>query len=186
MDYYKNKKQRKGRIRMKKKILLLLSTFILISGGLFSSISYASETNDNFTQKQVEQVAEELEFYFSEVGHIDGNGNYIITNTQLLQEKANQGDETANAVLQSISQSTIQPTSWQDYAQCILFEHFGTQIDLLTGDLLDAFISELQSQAWVQAAEIVLKAIGNTATNANAVALSVQLAIAASTCNSEL
>lgn len=174
---------------MLKKILFSLAVSLIALSGIFSSLTYASSQTNNsgqndFTQEEINQVADELEFYFEEVGQIDQNGNYSVHNYDLLLEKAESGDETAQALVQQINQA--QPASATDYAQCILADYFGTEIALLQGDLVDAVVSEIQSGSWQAAAEIILISIGDTAGKANIVATATQLALAASTCSSEL
>lgn len=68
--------------------LLLLPTFI----GIPQSVSAQEEKNDipqteekvTFTESEKQQIKEEIEFYFTEVGYINEDGKYIVTNPEAL------------------------------------------------------------------------------------------------------
>lgn len=55
----------------------------------------------------------------------------------------------------------------------------------MQGKLWDSFVGYLQSEAWTEAAKIILKIIGKSASKANLIATAGQLALAAFNCRGE-
>ena len=89
---------------MYKKILLSLAVALITFSSVLSSLTFASEVEEkNYTEEDVYELAKELEFYFEEVGHLDNNGNYHIDNYELLHERAENGDATAQGLIEQIN-----------------------------------------------------------------------------------
>lgn len=175
---------------MYKKILLSLAVFLISFSGVFSSLTFAAEkkeSKENFSQEEIDAVAEEIQFYFEEVGQLDENGNYHIHNYELLEEKANSGDETAQGFIEQINFNAQEngiatPANLQDYAGCILSNFFGTEIALISGDLINSVVGYINDGAWQAVARIVLESIGGSVSKANIVSSAAQLAIYAGYC----
>lgn len=78
-----------------------------------------------------------------------------------------------------------QNRSIKDFSVCIAKDYLGVYIDLLNGNLWDAFVGYVKGEAWTEAAKIILKVAGKAATKANVVATAGQLAVAAYNCRGE-
>lgn len=171
-------------MRKIKKMLSVLLAFVMMAGFTVPSVVQAQETNVQVENTlAVEELSKELEFYFDEIGHIDDNGNYIINNINPLKERAKAGDETAKDLLEAYNEKMFRSPA--DFGKCILKDYFGVYIDLVQGKLWDAFIGYVQREAWTEAAKIVLKIVGKSASKANLVATAGQLALAAYNCKAE-
>lgn len=68
---------------------------------------------------------------------------------------------------------------------CITNDYFGVYIDFINGKLWDSFLGYVQDEAWTEAAKIVLKMAGKSASRANIVVTAGQLAVAAYNCRGE-
>lgn len=92
-------------------VVTILMIFTFISPNI---AAYASIKTDD---QSLETISNELEFYFSKVGHLDENNNYVITNPELLKERVNSGDKSAkkyilhiyrnNIIIQALDQEVI-------------------------------------------------------------------------------
>lgn len=123
-----------------------------------------------------------MKFYFHDAGYLDDEGNYHIKNTLLLEDKAISGDENARILLDPYFEKN---RSLKDFAVCIAKDYFGVYIDLLNGNLWDAFISEVQSEARDAAAKIVLKALGKSISKLSIISTAGELDVAAYNCRGE-
>lgn len=167
---------------MKKLMSFLLALFITL-GSIGPTVAIASGIEENDKSSEVDELASELKFYFEDVGYLDEDGNYYITNSLLLEERANTGDENAKILLDLYFER--QNKSAKDFAVCIAKDYFGVYIDLLNGNLFDAFIGKVKSKAWYEAAKIILKVAGKSVSKANIVATAGQLAVAAYNCRGQ-
>lgn len=167
---------------MKKLMSFILALFMMI-GSIGSTVAMASGIDENDNSSEVYELASELKFYFEDVGYLDKDGNYYITNGLLLEERANTGDENAKALLNLYFER--QSRSARDFSVCIAKDYFGVYIDLLNGNLWDAFVGYVKGEAWTEAAKIILKVAGKSASKANVVATAGQLAVAAYNCRGE-
>lgn len=68
---------------------------------------------------------------------------------------------------------------------CIAKDYFGVYIDLLNGNLWNAFVGYVNGKVWIEAAKIILSIAGKSASKANVVATAGQLAVAAYNCRGE-
>ncbi|HEM5460882.1 TPA: hypothetical protein U1628_000095 [Streptococcus suis] len=78
---------------MKNKFIILLMLCIVAIAPFSSIVVLAEQNNEmsvysDLSSGDVAILEAELEFYFKEVGYIDGNGVYQITNPNLLLEKS--------------------------------------------------------------------------------------------------
>lgn len=167
---------------MKKLISFILALFMTLES-IVPTVAMASEINENDNSSEVYELASELKFYFEDVGYLDEDGNYYITNSSLLEDRANKGDENAKVLLDLYFER--QNRSAKDFAVCIAKDYLGIYIDLLNGNLWDAFVGYVKGEAWTQAAKIILKVVGKSASKANIVATAGQLAVAAYNCRGE-
>ncbi|WP_127849908.1 hypothetical protein [Lacticaseibacillus hulanensis] len=81
------------------------SGFELPSSGLGQTGYLNNDTG--FTDAQVNAIVDEVNFYFHEVGYIDDNNNYVITNINPLRERALNGDESSQAIVETYEQQTF-------------------------------------------------------------------------------
>lgn len=114
--------------------------------------------------------------YLRDVGYLDEYGNYYITNSLLLEERANDGDENAKILLDLYPER--QNRSAKNFEVCIAKDYFGVYIDLLNGNLWNAFVGYVNGKVWIEAAKIILSIAGKSASKANVVATAGQLAVA--------
>lgn len=167
-----------------KKLLSVLLALAMLVGITAPSVVRAQELSLRTRQvKADKELSKELEFYFNVIGHIDTNGNYVINNVSPLIERVNSGDIVAKALFEAYIEKLYR--SPYDFGKCILKDYFGVYIDLVQGKLWDSFVGYLQSEAWTEAAKIVLKIIGKSASKANLIATAGQLALAAFNCRGE-
>ncbi|WP_105301337.1 hypothetical protein [Anaerococcus marasmi] len=167
---------------MKKLMSFILALFMTL-GSIVPTVAMASGVDENDSDSEVYELASELKFYFEEVGYLDKDGNYYITNSSLLEDRANQGDENAKLLLDLYFER--QNRSAKDFAVCIAKDYFGVYIDLLNGNLFDAFVGKVKSKAWYEAAKIILKVAGKSASKANIVTTAGEVAVAAYNCRGE-
>lgn len=146
---------------------------------------YAQDNKD--TEVQEALLAEELKFYFEEVGHFNEDNEYIVTNPELLEDRIENGDEVAKDLYDLyLANREIQPYGAVDYGKCIIRDYFGMWVDLFNGNLFDLFVGHIKDQAWGAAAKIVLKVAGKSTSNANTLAAAAQLAVSAYNCRGSL
>ncbi|GAA3721249.1 hypothetical protein GCM10022378_09180 [Salinicoccus jeotgali] len=173
---------------MYKKIILSLAIILIASSGILSNVTMASEV-ENFTEEEVKEVAKEMQFYFEEVGKLDKNGNYTIHDYELLKERADSGDETAQGVLAQANyeaqQTGITTYGIVDYSKCILANYFSTEIAAVNGDLANAIAGAVERGAWMEVARIVLSSIGGSVGKANVVATAGQLVMYTAYCGGQ-
>lgn len=167
---------------MKKLMSLLLALFMAL-GSMEPTVAFATDLEENSQNSEVDELVSELKFYFEDVGYLDKDGNYYITNNLLLEERANTGDKNAKVLLNLYFER--QNRSAKDFSVCIAKDYFGVYIDLLNGNLWDAFVGYVKGEAWTEAAKIILKVAGKSASKANIVATAGQLAVAAYNCRGE-
>ncbi|MDW8704457.1 hypothetical protein Q7W23_09400 [Streptococcus suis] len=170
---------------MKNKFIILLMLCIVTIAPFSSIVVLAEQNNEvsvysDLSSGDVAILEAELEFYFKEVGYIDGNGVYQITNPNLLLEKAKSGDQNARKLYQGYIASLMRTP--YDFAKCVVSNYFGIFIDIANGRLLDALAKDLQSEAWNRAAMTILKLLGKSTSKANVLATAAELAIAAYNC----
>lgn len=169
------------------KLVTLLATLALIIATIMPMEVKASETTqiDPATKKA---VAEEMKFYFNEVGHLNENNQYVIHDIQKLRDRANTGDPTATALLKEVEaeiagSKNVSQRSVKDFAGCVLMDTFGLEISILSGDLYNTLVEYIKNQWWDAVAEVVIKDIlKQTAKKANIVTQAAQLAISAFKC----
>lgn len=163
-----------------KKLVIVLTSFVT----LFTVVGYAGvsvhaeSTNDNlvqpssqgeYTEKELEEltneIAEELEFYFSEIGEIDKHGKYTVTNPELLRQEINKGNPIAIELYQanSITQEPrndgmISTLSTMDFIYCTVGEEYAWIGTLLSGQTVRALTEALASGAWTTAGKILARA----------------------------
>ncbi|HII4440539.1 hypothetical protein P5F04_08255 [Clostridium perfringens] len=171
----------------------LVLTFLMIFTFISPNITaYASTKNDD---QSLETISNELEFYFSKVGHLDENNNYVITNPELLKERANSGDKGAKKLYTAYIQKQynytgIRPRSYFEFGKCILYSYLGPIYELMDGKFAQALGAQVASDSWRAAGTILKMALseaskiaGKTVGGAFAVA---ELAYYAYTCRGKL
>lgn len=143
----------------KKKII----SFILVVGLLLGNVNtvFADRNNEEINYDYVAvYIANELKFYFDEIGHIEETGDYVITNPELLKQKANSGDIYANEILKEYNyRNQISTRSAKDVLYCAVKDQYSWAVDLLSGKTLDALAHALASGAWTAAGKILSVAI---------------------------
>ncbi|MCI5971463.1 MAG: hypothetical protein MRZ08_00350 [Anaerococcus sp.] len=167
---------------MKKLMSLLLALFMAL-GSMGSTVAFATDLEENSQNSEVDELVSELKFYFEDVGYLDKDGNYYITNNLLLEERANTGDENAKVLLELYFER--QNRSAGDFAVCIAKDYLGVYIDLLNGNGWNAFVGYVNGELWEEAAKIILSILGKSVSKANVVATAGQLAWAAYNCRGE-
>lgn len=167
---------------MKKLMSFLLALFITL-GSIVPTVAMASGIDENDNSSEVYELASELKFYFEDVGYLDKDGNYYISNSSLLEDRANQGDENAKFLLDLYFER--QNRSAKDFAVCIAKDYLGVYIDLLNGNGWNAFVGYVNGELWEEAAKIILSIVGKSVSKANVVATAGQLAWAAYNCRGE-
>lgn len=106
----------------------------------------------------IADLARELEFYFSEVGYLDENNEYHVTNSELLEGKISD-DESASLLYQAGQQNNIQVYGVKEGITCVIGDQYGWVLDLMDGNYLNAIASQLGSGAYRAAAEILEQAL---------------------------
>lgn len=147
------------KIKFSALVMSLIMIFTLISPNV---ITFAS-TNKNENQ-DLDVIEKELEFYFSKVGHLDKNKNYIITNPELLKERANNGDKEARKlysayVTKKYNNLGIMPRSYTEFGKCVLYSYLGPIYELMDGRFADALAAQLASDSWRAAGKILKMAL---------------------------
>ena len=172
-----------------KKIIIPLIVILTLVGVLApaaTTVSANTQSTTEHSREDVEELAEALQFYFDDIGHINNEGEYEVINPSLLQERAANGSVADQQLLEMYLAKHAQSRGVVDYGACVITDYFGVYVDLLTGDLLDAFIGHLQSEAWKAAAGILLDVIGETGVTPSAIVTAAQVASAAYSCRDEL
>jgi hypothetical protein len=118
-----------------------------------------STLTDEELEIYTDDLAKELEFYFSEVGYLDENNNYHVTNPELLEEKA-KINESAKALYEaSRQQKMVQPYGIKEGVSCVVGDQYGWVLDLMDGEYLDAIAAQLANGAYNAAAKILKEAL---------------------------
>lgn len=169
---------------MKKIVSGLLALVMLF--GVIAPVGVVFAEDNNGTEAE-EALAEELKFYFEEVGHFNEDNEYIVTNPELLEDRIEDGDEVAKDLYELyLANREIQPYGSVDYGKCIIRDYFGMWVDLFNGNLFDLFVGYVKDKAWFAAAKIVLKVAGKSTGYANAASAAAQLAVSAYNCRGSL
>lgn len=169
-----------------KKILSGLLALVMIFG-IIAPVGavYAQDNTDIEVQETL--LAEELKFYFEEVGHFNEDNEYIVTNPELLEDRIENGDEVATDLYELyLANQEIQPYGAVSYGKCILRDYFGVYVDLINGNLFNSFVGYVQDKAWTAAAKILVKLTGALGSNANLIVVGGQIAVPAYNCRGEL
>lgn len=172
-------------MKIMKRMLSVLLVFGMMVGLTAPSFVHAQEMviqQDEYDQA-VKELSKALEFYFNEIGHIDAKGNYTINNIRLLKERAQDGNKIAKDLIKSYHEKMLRTPA--DFGKCIVKDYFGVYVDLIEGKLWDAFVGYLQGEAWTEAAKIILKLLGKSASKANLLVTAGELALAAYNCKGE-
>lgn len=170
---------------MKKIVSGLLALVMLF--GVIAPVGAVYAEDNNGTEVEEALIAEELKFYFEEVGHFNEDNEYIVTNPELLEDRIEDGDEVAKDLYELyLANREIQPYGAADYGKCIIRDYFGMWVDLFSGNLFNLFVGHVKDQAWLAAAKIVLKVSGKSAGYSNAVSAAAQLAVSAYNCRGTL
>lgn len=188
---------------MKKVIKTLVFGFLLsiIINAVVPGITASADTVDDkeIPDELSQELSEEFEFYFGEVGELTENGEYIVHDLELLRERAESGDEYAGLVYERFvqSQSPVglpeQPIAGPgnavtannaavDFGRCVLDETFGFYIGLLSGDIIQTMVGYLSDQAWSAAANLIIRYAPRLAGQSTAVGIAANLAVASATC----
>ena len=185
-------------MKFKVKKLVALSSIFISLIMLFTLISPNTITfaNSRDFDSEDEIIENELKFYFSEVGYLDKNGKYIITNPSILKERADRGDEQANKLYLAYYFKEVKKVDefnkngYLDFGKCILYKYLGPVYELMDGKFAEALASQVASDSWRAAGKILKMAIseaskiaGRTIGGAFTVA---ELAYYAYTCRDEL
>lgn len=165
-------------------LAIITPTFLGSSTTVLANSQEASSVIEGVSKEDIDLLASEIEFYFQEVGEINSEGEYQITNPQLLRQKALSGDDTARELYNSYFEK-VYYRSASDFGMCIVKDYFSPFIDIINGRYWNAFVGALKSEAWDQAAILLLKVAGKGTSRANIVALAGQLAWAAYKCRSK-
>ena len=177
-----------------KKILSGLLALVMLFGVIAPVGAVYAQDNQDKTDIEVQEalLEEELKFYFEEVGYLNEENEYIVTNPELLEKRIENGDEVAkdlyelNLAYTSDYGDEYQTYGQIDYGYCILRDYFGVYADLISGKLIDSFVGYVQGKAWSAAAKLLIKATGAVASKANIVIMAGQIAVAAYNCRGEL
>ncbi|WP_252250996.1 hypothetical protein, partial [Clostridium sp. ZBS13] len=104
------------------------------------------------------------EFYFSSVGHIDENNQYVITNPELLKERVDNGDSNAEKLYNAyLSRQDLEngllSRGYVDYGTCVLKSYLGPIYDLMDGKYAKALAEQMMSDSWKAAGKILKMAL---------------------------
>ncbi len=77
-------------------------------------------------------MAAGLEFYFTEIGEVNSNGEYQIVKPQILRSKALGGDTIAENLYGSYFER-VYTRSASEFGMCIVKNYFGPFIDIVNG-----------------------------------------------------
>lgn len=188
---------------MKKVVKTLLFGFLLsvVVSTIFPVMTASADTVDDedLSDELVQELSEELGFYFGEVGELTEDGEYVVHNLELLQERAETGDEYAGLVYERFVQSESSVVSSEqpiadpgnlvttnnlgvDFTRCVLDETFGFYIGLFSGDLIQTLAGLLSDQAFAAAANLIISFVPSLAGQSTVVGIAANLAVASATC----
>lgn len=142
---------------MKKKISFLLALLIGISPvtGTFVNLKaqkiHANESD--FEDKILDEVADNLELYFSKIGYFNEYDEYVVKDFYLLMKRANEGDFLAKKILSASKQKSL-----GSLITCVFKDQAAPILYALNGQQREALIMALAQGSWKTAAGILLKA----------------------------
>lgn len=181
---------------MKKIITLLFSSLLLVPIINPVAVSATTDSSIQDTTSYLNSKAileEELIFYFSKIGHIDGEGNYHLTNIDLLRDRMALSGEKGIAA-QHFYEHVVANKTFRNfsYVECVLVEAipFGgtarTPIEAVSGNesLVDAlanFNADLASEIILSEARRLLSS--GDFIQLSKIGLAASLATAVVTCN---
>jgi len=175
--------------------ILTLSIFLPTTAGVYAAENSTieksiTELNDQEFKEYQEELSEELEFYFSEVGYLDENNTYHVTNPELLVEEA-KTNESASLLYKQYSASTevVTTRSAGSFVKCIIGDQFSWAIDMINGNTLNSIANLLKDGAWDAAAGILSTALRQVSVAAgrsvNIAFSAASLALSAYSCRNE-
>lgn len=185
---------------MKKFMLLVLSLSLIVTG-LIGPLSQAKaneiEVNDenvmstdeeiledsSYTDEELEQIEnieKELQYYFEEVGELTDAG-YVIHDREAVQEKADNGDESAQRVLELVPEvaepGAITTYSAGTFGTCVVnkfIDSYGTIARAWTTGLVYSYI---QNRQYDLAAKIMFKTLTKAGRTANVASIAIEAGI---------
>lgn len=163
--------------RKLKKIFIFALSLLLLFPILGQTIQASAQSDNDvsYTQEDVDNLAHELEVYFSEVGHLNNNNEYVISDQESFISK-----------VKSDGFDMYQTRGAKEFGICILKDQVGPYLDLLSGDIIGSIANYLKGEAWDEAARLILKYVGLTGKKLNAGVLAAGLAASAFGCRGEL
>ncbi|MGO1748280.1 hypothetical protein [Alkalibacterium gilvum] len=188
---------------MKKVVKTLLFGFLLsiIVSTVFPVMTASADTVDDeeTPDEVVQELSEEFKFYFEEVGELTEDGKYVVHNLELLQERAEAGDEYAGLVYERFvqSQSSVispeQPIagpgnlvpakySARGFTSCVFDETFGLYIGILSGDIIQTLAGYLSDRAFTAAAKLIIRYVPSLVGQSTPLSIAANLAVASATC----
>ena len=142
--------------------------------------SAASSVDPQVTEREVEELSNNLEELFTNALEAQGDGNFVVNEAALAEHY---GEDEAASILQALrgsgkSLGTNTPAA-QSYGQCVLnFTGFGAIFGASEGTIL----GYINKKNWKKAAETMVKFLGKQAVKGGAVGLAASLAAAGAWC----
>lgn len=112
-------------------------------------------------EEQIEYWAQNFELYFSEIGHLQKDGSYVIDNPERLLEEVKKGDKSAEKLydLYLESKQAKENRDVNSFVKCVINDQFGWLRSFIKGDMLEGLEQALLSGAWSAAGKIMSTAI---------------------------
>ena len=176
-----------------RKIMIMLMSLGLVFGGLLlpfyeaSATSINSEGIENGTYsddelQQIQNIEEELEFYFEEVGELTDNG-YVITDYDKIQERIDNGDESAERILELASlgenenQGMITPYSADAFAKCVVNKFVSSYGNIARAWNNGLVYTYIKTKQYDLAAQLMAKTLIKAGFKVNAASLAIEAAV---------
>lgn len=170
-------------------LVTVVGMFSITSSNIYASsiVKNAAEESSTETNLDIFSLANELSFYFEKAGTIQEDGSYVVTNIELIQRRAENGDVYANKFLEQYMSSKNGYRSMGSYAKCVLIgiSPVGYLNDVIAA--LEAFTGKgfgeaIKSLGSWKTAQIIAKTLGKVGLDASVAGIAAQLAISLATC----
>ena len=170
--------------RMLKPVVAVLIMVMLIAS-ITPSVSATENTSYSKDDlEQIEQISEELEFYFEEIGELKADGSYQINDLEALNERLDAGDPTAEKVYeiytqtsQPSSSSSYQTQSASSFANCVVGKFQDSYGAIARGFLTGAIYQYIKNKQWDLAARLMFNTLKAAGFKTNVAGLAVEAGI---------
>ena len=163
------------------KLVLLFVVSLGINGGLIAQIveSDSISAPRGNEKDELREIEGELKFYFEEIGGLDADGDYRITDWHQLLTRIKAGDETAKRVYEIYTaiNTDLSISSPKDFAICVVGKFRESYGSIARAFLTGAIYTYIAKKQWDLAARLMFNTLKAAGFKTNAASLAIEAGI---------